>query len=134
MNGGEVLRKRIVPLVIIYIVSFIIVFLSLSLRNIVINNYILTALISLFVLIFAGVFVVFQGYHKIPVDVSGKKTLRYSMLCHNCNWEWMSNTSDKAPNKCPNCGERSKLELVGWRKVQVLPRKSNKDLTSFFKR
>ena len=28
--------------------------------------------------------------------------------------------------------QRSKLELVGYRKVQKLPKKSEKDLTSFF--
>ena len=71
---------------------------------------------------------------RVPPHISESTMVRYTMLCHNCNWEWMSNTTDKeSPTKCPNCGEKSKLELVGYRKVQRIPKKSDKELTSYFK-
>jgi len=60
--------------------------------------------------------------------------VRYIMLCHACNWEWMSNKlSENKPSKCPNCGNLSKLEVIGWRRIQNTPKKSNKNLENFFK-
>ncbi|MBT6824085.1 hypothetical protein HOA59_01475 [archaeon] len=46
----------------------------------------------------------------------------------------MSNTSGiESPTKCPNCGNKSKLELIGWRKLQSTPKQTNRELTKFFK-
>ncbi len=61
--------------------------------------------------------------------------VRYTLLCHTCNWEWMSNVTDKKySKKCPNCGDDSKIEVIGVRKVSKAVKRSNKDLTSYFRK
>ena len=120
-------------------ISIIIFFLSLIIFSLFgfwvdkINVFLLSLILSLIIFLFS--FYLFSSKKEQGLPPSkGKVALRYTMLCHRCNWEWMSNTADKKPAKCPNCGEHAKLELVGWRKVNVLPRKSNKNLMSYLKR
>jgi predicted RNA-binding Zn-ribbon protein involved in translation (DUF1610 family) len=134
MTFDNLARVKLVPGISIFVGSFIVIFIALSLLDTIHNKYILALIYSVLVLIMVEILLVFNGLNKIPSSISGSNMIRYTMLCHTCNWEWMSNTTEKdSPNKCPNCGERSKLELVGYRKVQKLPKTSNKDLTSFFK-
>ena len=134
MSFDNLARVRIIPGIGIFVSSFIVIFIALSLLDTVTNKYLLSLIYSILVLILIIILLIYNSLSKIPASLSGSNMIRYSMLCHNCNWEWMSNTTEKeSPTKCPSCGERSKLELVGYRKVQKLPKKSEKDLTSFFK-
>lgn len=123
------MSKNYINLILIFLASLIVFFLFGFLIN-KINLYFLVVIVSLVVLVFAYIF--FKMKEEVPA-VKGKTALRYTMLCHHCNWEWMSNTAEKQPVKCPNCGEKSKLEVVGWRKVNIIPRKSNKNLMSYLK-
>ena len=68
------------------------------------NWFLLAFLVSVIVLIFGYLFLKIRTEQNIPFH-KGKTALRYTMSCHRCNWQWMSNTSDKKPRKCPNCGE-----------------------------
>ena len=134
MSFDNLARVRIIPGISIFVSSFIIIFIALSLLDTISNKYLLSLIYSILVLILIRILLIYNSLSKIPASLSGSNTIRYSMLCHGCNWEWMSNTTDReSPTKCPSCGERSKLELVGYRKVQKLPKKSERDLTSFFK-
>lgn len=134
MSFDNLAKVRIIPGISIFVSSFIVIFVALSLLNTVSNKYVLSLIYSMLVLLLVKILLIYNGLNKIPASLSGSNTIRYTMLCHGCNWEWMSNTTDKeSPTKCPNCGERSRLELIGYRKVQKLPKKSNKELTSFFK-
>ncbi len=134
MSFDNLAKVRIVPGISIFVSSFIVIFVALSLLNTVSNKYILSVIYAMLVLLLVKILLIYNGLNKIPASLSGSNMIRYTMLCHNCNWEWMSNTTDKeSPTKCPNCGERSRLELIGYRKVQRLPKKSDKELTSFFK-
>jgi predicted RNA-binding Zn-ribbon protein involved in translation (DUF1610 family) len=133
MSFDNLARVRIIPGISVFVGSFIIIFIALALLDTIGNKYVLSLIYSILVLILLKILLIYNGLNKIPSSLSGDM-IRYTMLCHSCNWEWMSNTTDKeSPTKCPNCGERAKLELVGYRKVQKFPKKSNKDLTSFFK-
>jgi len=114
-------------------ISCLIVFSLFAVLLDKLNPFLLSLLLSVVVLVIVFLFVGFKKEKELP-SFKGRTALRYTMLCHRCNWEWMSNTADKKPGKCPNCGEHAKLELVGWRKVNVVPRKSNKDLMSYLKR
>jgi|TARA_Y100000310_G_C20648708_1_gene798155 hypothetical protein len=134
MSFDNLAKVKIIPGISIFVSSFIVIFIALSLFDTIPNKYVLALIYSALAIILLQILLVYNGLNKIPASLSGSNMIRYTMLCHNCNWEWMSNTTDKnSPTKCPTCGERSKLELVGYRKVQKLPKKSNKDLTSFFK-
>jgi len=124
------MSKNDISLILIFLASIIIFFLFGFLIN-KINLYLLVFIISFLVLVFAYIFLKFK--EQVPI-VNGKTALRYTMLCHKCNWEWMSNTAEKQPVKCPNCGEKSKLEVVGWRKVNVIARKSNKNLMNYLEK
>jgi hypothetical protein len=133
MSFDNLAKVRIVPGISIFVTSFIIIFVALALLDTIQNKYILAMIYSILVLLLLKILLVYNGLNRIPASLSGDNMIRYTMLCHNCNWEWMSNTTDKnSPTKCPSCGERSKLELVGYRKVQKIHKKSNKNLTSFF--
>lgn len=125
--------KRIVGfLLVIYIVGFILIFISLSLSDIVVNSYLLAAILSLFFVI--AMFLLLNFLKGPGVSIKEGGLVRYSMLCRNCNWEWMSNTTDKkTPSKCPNCGERNRLELTGWRRVQHYHEQKNQELSKFLK-
>ncbi|MBU1245958.1 MAG: hypothetical protein KKH88_00115 [Nanoarchaeota archaeon] len=114
-------------------ISCLIVFFLFSILFNRLNPFILSLVLSIVVLVLIALFVSFKKEKELP-GFKGRAALRYTMLCHRCNWEWMSNTADKKPTKCPNCGENAKLELVGWRKVNIVPRKSNKNLMSYLKR
>jgi len=120
----------ILYLIVIFLASIIVFFLFGFLIN-KINLFLLVLIISFIVLVFTYIFFKIKE-QEVPIG-KGKTALRYTMLCHRCNWEWMSNTAEKQPVKCPNCGEKSKLEVVGWRKVNVISKKSNKDLMNYFK-
>ena len=134
MSFDNLTKVRIIPGISIFVASFIVIFIALSLLDTLTNKYLLSIIYSFLVLVLIKILLIYNGLNKIPASLSGSNMIRYSMLCHSCNWEWMSNTTDKeSPTKCPNCGERSRLELIGYRKVQRLPKKSNKELTSFFK-
>lgn len=134
MSFDNLARVRIIPGISIFVSSFIVIFIALSLLDTLHNKYFLSLIYSALVLILIKILLIYNGLNKIPSSLSGNNMIRYTMLCHHCNWEWMSNTTEKeSPTKCPNCGERSRLELIGYRKVQKLPKKSDKDLTSFFK-
>ncbi len=133
MSFDNLARVKIIPGASIFVSSFIVIFIALSLLDTLHNKYLLSLIYSGLVLILIKILLIYNGLNKIPSSLSGSNMIRYTMLCHNCNWEWMSNTTDKeSPTKCPSCGERSKLELIGYRKVQKLPKKSDKELTSFF--
>jgi len=134
MNFGLILEKRILPYVIIYIVSLILIYVAILLYKSIENTFVVSLIGSAFVIVIILVFVLFQRLTRIPLSLSGQIATRYTMLCHSCGWEWISHTTDKdSPNKCPNCGEKSRLELIGWRKVNISPKSAHKTLKSFFK-
>lgn len=87
------------------------------------------AIIALMVVLY----LIYLNRRQTNFDLGGDALVRYTLLCHSCNWEWMSNVTDKEHSKkCPNCGENSKTEVIGIRKVSRLPKQNNKELTSFF--
>jgi len=96
-----------------------------------IKNYFITAaVLALIALVF---FIFYKNGNGKPLTISKKGLMRYTLLCHNCNWEWMSNvTSKKYVKKCPNCAETAKIEIIGIRRVHKLPKRTHKDLTSYF--
>jgi hypothetical protein len=100
-------------------------------RNI--SNYFVSAcIIAIILFIFL---IVYQSENKKTLTLTKKGLMRYTLLCHGCNWEWMSNvTNKKYVKKCPNCNEISKIEIIGIRRVHKLPKRSNKDLTSYFRK
>ncbi|MCD4759612.1 hypothetical protein K8R33_01855 [archaeon] len=118
-------------LVSIYLFSFVIVLVALYAVKSIKDIYLLSALLAILILL--SLFYLNKG--KKSISLEGKGLMRYSLLCHNCNWEWMSNvTEQKYSKKCPNCGHDSRIEVVAIRKVRKLPKKSNKKLTSYFKK
>lgn len=122
--------KDILLFIIIYLVSVIAIYalfyLSEKFKDPLTLSFIFSALILLIVLI------IFRKIRTGKFYFEGKESLRYTMLCKKCGWEWMSHTTQTMPNKCPNCGEKTRLEIVGWRKVKVLT-KQDRDLRGFFK-
>ena len=126
-------QKILISHFIMIFITCLIVFSLFAVLLDKLNAFLLALLLSFVVLVIIFLFLGVRKEKGVPI-FKGKTALRYTMLCHRCNWEWMSNTSDKKPAKCPNCGENAKLEMVGWRKVNVVPKKSNKDLMSYLKR
>lgn len=124
--------KNIKDMILAYIVSFVLILVALFVVRSAFSIY-LKALI-LAVLVVFGLVYITKEKREIRVRKGG--LMRYSLLCHACNWEWMSNvTGDKKyAKKCPNCSDSSKIEIVGVRKIIKLLKKSNKDLTSYFKK
>jgi predicted RNA-binding Zn-ribbon protein involved in translation (DUF1610 family) len=116
---------------IIYLLfSYIFIFVSLLVVKTFENIFIVSLILS-FVILF--LFLLYQRKKEIKFEKKG--LLRYTLLCHSCNWEWMSNlTNKKYSKKCPNCGESSKIETIGMRRVHKLPKKSSRDLTSYLKK
>ena len=111
---------------VIYIISAIVIYLFLILRQKLNNPIVFAVLIALTI----PILVYF-------INLPSKKPLgsglsRYTMKCNSCHWEWMSNITEKTPDKCPKC-HKDNLEVVGWRKVEAKQAKSNKDLKEFFK-
>lgn len=125
MNGTK-------DIVLAYVVSFVLILVALFVVRWGINTY-LTALILAVLVIFG---LVYFTKEKREIKIKKGSLMRYSLLCHSCNWEWMSNvTGDKKyAKKCPNCSDSSKIEIIGVRKISKLLKKSNKDLTSYFKK
>lgn len=110
--------------------SYILILVSLFVVK-TFENIFLVSLILSFVILFS--LLLYQKEKEIKFEKRG--LLRYTLLCHSCNWEWMSNITNKRySKKCPNCSESSKIEIVGMRKVHKLPKKSSRDLTSYFKK
>ena len=120
-------------LILNFLVAFVLVFIALYFIRNVENEIMLSILLSI-IIIFALSYLIKNK--EVTKFYQGKGMMRYTLLCRNCNWEWMSNvTEDKRySKKCPNCGDNSKIEVIGVRKVSKLPKKTQKDLTSYFKR
>ena len=57
---------------------------------------------------------------------------RYSMLCKNCGWEWMSHTTEIEPKRCANCGSEKNLEVIGWRRIKDFTKKREESLKRYF--
>ena len=114
-------------LFLIYIL--LVVFTYLTFKFLITNIILISLVLPLFVLVIISALKPPSGSGH-PLD---KKSLRYTMHCKSCNWEWMSNVGDKAPNTCPNCKEKDKLEILGWRQVLTKEKKSNLDLRKYFK-
>lgn len=112
----------------IFVLSLIIVTASKFIKNMVALSFLVSVI--LFIL-----FIVLNKLNVNEMIVSGEKTsIRYTMHCRDCGWEWMSNVSDKIPTVCPNCHSKEKSELVGWRKVRPSDGKQKeRDLRNFFK-
>ena len=100
-------------------------------RNI--EDYFISSAILAFIVVVS--MVIYKSESKKNLTIEKKGLMRYTLLCHCCNWEWMSNaTNKKYSKKCPNCSETSKIEIIGIRRVHKLLKRSNKDLTNYFKK
>ncbi len=121
-------KKGIIGFVILFLLGLVVLYV---IRNI--QNYFLAAgILALISIIFI---ISYQSESKKNLTISKKGLMRYTLLCHSCNWEWMSNVTDKKySKKCPNCGENAKIEIIGIRRVHKLSKRSNKDLTSYFRK
>tara|TARA_B100000315_G_C14251596_1_gene440006 strand:- start:113 stop:475 length:363 start_codon:yes stop_codon:yes gene_type:complete len=95
-----------------------------------VDSFILKGVFGLigFVIIFEVVLFVFRERRIEFSDGAG----RYSMLCKDCGWEWMSNTTEIVPKKCSNCGSEKNLEILGWRKIKDFVKKKEADLKKYF--
>ena len=125
-------RKRALFFIALYFLALLFAYLTIFLSRKGINVFILTLLISTFMLLFFFAYIYLERWSTIPL-LKGKSAIRYTMFCHHCGWEWISHTTEKEnPKKCPNCSEKSRLELIGWRKVYIQP-KASRDLREFFK-
>ena len=117
-----------------YFFGLILIYSFFLIRKIVSDLFFNSIILSLFIILFLVIAKKFQKGYDLPTNLKKGERIRYIMLCHSCNWEWMSNVSGiDSPTKCPNCGNKSKLELIGWRKIQSSPKQTNKELTKFFK-
>jgi len=120
--------KNFTFLVSIYIIITIALFLILTLAETIKNNLIISLISSLFLVTF-----LYFLKEKTQGLFPEKGLLRYSMLCKDCGWEWMSNVSKNgnSPRKCPHC-HQAHLEITGWRTVKQT-KKRETDLRKFFK-
>jgi DNA-directed RNA polymerase subunit RPC12/RpoP len=120
--------KKTLNLILIFIATFIVIYLVFLLKD-KISSISIALIIAAIITIFSLFFL--KSSNTI---ISPKKGfLRYTMLCHNCGWEWMSHKTEKEmPHVCPNCGEKSKLEPIGWRRVQATKKSGDNDLRKFF--
>ena len=112
----------------IYVVVSIAIFIILTMAKIIQSTIIMSLITSLFLVLFLYLF-----RQKSETFLPNKGLLRYSMLCNNCNWEWMSNVSREGnpPKTCPNCHQNN-LQVTGWRTVKAI-KKQETDLRKFFK-
>jgi len=117
-------------LIFLYIVSLIIIFIIiLGVKNIK-NIYLLALMLAIIPTLAYLAYLYFNREQQL----FDKTSLRYTMHCKNCGWEWMSNISEKAPSTCPNCRSKDRSEIIGWRKVKLSDqKKQEKDLRSFFR-
>ena len=120
-------KQNTYTIILLYIL--LVVFTYLTFQFLITNIILVSIILPLFVLITSYAIKPIFGTNT-PLN---KKAIRYTMHCKNCNWEWMSNVGDKAPNTCPNCREKDKLEIIGWRQVLTKEKKSNLDLRKYFK-
>ncbi|MDD5331260.1 MAG: hypothetical protein PHE43_00340 [Candidatus Nanoarchaeia archaeon] len=125
MNSG---LKRLGFFGIVFVILIVAIFLIFLVVE-QIKNRILVSLILAFVL--ALVITIFKSPFQNELSKELKTVIRYTMLCKDCGWEWMSNTTSLKPNRCPNCRSEN-LETLGWRKIKTNLKKE-KDLRSFFK-
>jgi len=125
-------RKRVLFFIALYLLTLLFAYLVITLSRKEINTLVLALLISTFMLLLFLTYMYLEKWSTTPL-LKGKSALRYTMFCHHCGWEWISHTTEKEnPKKCPNCSEKSRLELIGWRKVYIQP-KASRDLREFFK-
>jgi len=119
-------RQSIIVPVLIYILLVILTYFTF---NYLAKNILLLSLVlPIIILIIISIFLRLKPSKTITPD---KKSVRYTMHCLKCNWEWMSNVADKAPQQCPNCHEKEKLEVIGWRQVLTKEKKSNVNLKKY---
>jgi len=124
-------KKNLYFFAIFFLTIFAFAYLTLKIYLTTKNVLLTSFIIAIFILLS---YVTKNFLERINVPhFSGKTALRYTMLCRSCGWEWMSHTTDKKPSKCPNCGEKDNLEVLGWRKVRIPLQKVNKDLRAFFR-
>ncbi|MDD5177931.1 MAG: hypothetical protein PHT54_01440 [Candidatus Nanoarchaeia archaeon] len=111
-----------------FLVSLISIFLVFLIVD-TIKDRLIVSLI--FAVILTLIIIIFRAPFQKEIGDSQEGT-RYTMLCHDCGWEWMSNiTPGVKPTRCPNCRSDT-LETLGWRKVKI-QKKKEQDLRSFFK-
>lgn len=127
------LKRRILFFITIYFISVFLIYIFFLIAKRIKNPIILAFTSSLFILLVISIILILKRTKEEKFESKGKESTRYTMLCRRCGWEWMSHTTQKIPNKCPNCGEKNRLETIGWRKVKILS-KRNKDIRSFFKK
>jgi len=129
------IKKHFSFLLLKYFSIIFIIYLSLLLKNIISDLFLLSVSIATLLATFLTINIKFTKKSSLPTEIHQKDKVRYIMSCHSCNWEWMSNISGQDyTTKCPSCGNKSKLELIGWRKMHSLPKNINKELTNFFKK
>ncbi|MBU2634148.1 MAG: hypothetical protein KJ674_02800, partial [Nanoarchaeota archaeon] len=88
-------RQSIIVPVLIYILLVILTYFTF---NYLAKNILLLSLVlPIIILIIISIFLRLKPSKTITPD---KKSVRYTMHCLKCNWEWMSNVADKAPQQC----------------------------------
>jgi len=112
-----------------YTLLVAIIYFLLNYKEYIQNNFIISLIIA--VLLILPSFTIFLRRRRESVKFQEGKARRYTMHCKNCNWEWMSNVSDKAPTQCPNCREKENLEILGWRNVSQPKKKEQGNLTKY---
>ena len=121
---------KLSQLIFLYIISLIIIFIVVFVVKNIKNAY----LLSLILAIIPAIAYLIYLYFNREQQLLDKTSLRYTMHCRACGWEWMSNVSEKAPSTCPNCHSKERSEVIGWRKVKLSDqKKQEKDLRSFFR-
>lgn len=125
-------ERKILPIAIVYITALILIYLAIILFKVIETPIILALISSAFIIIVLLVIYFLQKLITPVMGIKDKEAVRYTMFCHNCGWEWMSNTTDKSsPQKCPNCHEKTSLEVIGLRKVRISRKKREKSLKNF---
>jgi hypothetical protein len=131
---NSLFSKKLFFFILFYISSTVILYVSFIFNKIIFDKFLLSLFISGFIIGFIALFLKIYSKNVKFGGLQAQGAVRYIMLCHSCNWEWMSNKlSEHKPTKCPNCANSSRLEVIGWRSIQNIPKKSNKNLENFFK-
>ncbi|MDD5253740.1 MAG: hypothetical protein PHG05_01370 [Candidatus Nanoarchaeia archaeon] len=122
--------KRLGFFGVVFLVLLVLIFLIFFLIEQV-KDRLLVSIIIAFVL--AVIVTILKSPFRKELSEEENQSLRFTMICKQCGWEWMSNitSSGSKPTKCPNC-RSDNLETIGWRKVK-LQKKKERDLRSFFK-
>lgn len=119
------LDKRMAYLM-IYVVSVALIYLILVLKQRIISPLAMALIMALFGPILYFVITL------APKNIITEGLSRYTMKCKNCNWEWMSNITEKVPESCPRC-HKNNVDIIGWRKIEMKEIKGDKTLQEFFK-